>query len=208
MFDGQLQKYYFDIFNTQYEYKSVKKVGDRYELTEYEKDYDMTTISNLLHIYEGKLNDIGKGKFTLSLTDLRKLKKKPALLKLMKNNISNYFKHVAKSKSEQNMWTTFKEVKNTLKGKGYTKGFVPCNSRATNDFKDRTTMAYIVNRFTNPCIKQFFTANGVEIDEDAIALSELVQWIFRSAIRDGKEVNLYIPSERMRGLLKEWLKVS
>jgi hypothetical protein len=207
MFDGQLQKYYFDIFDTKYKYKSVEKFGDRYELTEYKKDYDMTAIANLLHIYEGKLNDIGKGKFTLSVTDMRKLKNKPVLLKVMKNNISNYFKHKTKSKSEENMWTTFKEVKNTLKGKGYTKGFVPCNSRATNEFKDRKSMAYIANRFTNPCIKQFFTANGVEVDEDAIALSELVQWIFRSAIRDGKEVNLYIPSERMRALLKEWLKV-
>lgn len=205
MFNGQLQKYYFDIFNTQYEYKSVDKIGNKYELSEYKKDYDMTTISNLLHIYEGKLNDIGNDKFTLSVSNMRKIKNKPVLLKVMKNNIYNYFRNVVNSKSEENMWTTFKEVQNILKGKGYTKGFVPCNSRATNEFKDRTTMAYIANRFTNPCIKQFFTANGVEVDDDAVALSELVQWIFRSAIREGQEVNLYIPSERMRGLLKEWL---
>lgn len=205
MFDGQLQKYYFDIFGTEYEYRSVAKVNDKYELTEYRKDIDLSAIADLLHIYEGKLNDIGKGKFTMSVSDMQKLKSKPALLKAMKNNIYNYFMNVVKSKSDENMWTTFKESQNTLKGKGYTKGFVPCNSRATNEFKDRTAMAYMVNRFTKPCIKQFFTANGVEIDEDAIALSELVQWIFRSAIREGKEVNLYIPSERMRGILKGWL---
>jgi hypothetical protein len=113
--------------------------------------------------------------------------------------------HIAKSKSQENMWTTYKEFQKSLKGKGYTKGFVPCNSRATNEYKGKKALAYIANRFTNPCIKQFFNANGVEIDEDKIALSELVQWIFRSAIRDGKEVYLYIPSKRMRSLLQNWL---
>ncbi|KGK88644.1 hypothetical protein DP68_06995 [Clostridium sp. HMP27] len=206
MFDGQLQKYYFDIFNIKYEYKSVIKVEDKYKLTEYKKVLDMKAIENLLNIYEGKLNEIGNAEYTFSANNLKNLKKKPALIKLLKNNISNYFKHITNSKSSEIMWTTFKDMKSLLKGKGYTKGFVPCNSRATNEFKDRTTMAYIANRFTNPCVKQFFKANGVEINEDAIALSELVQWIFRSAIREGKEVNLYIPSRRMRTLLQNWLK--
>lgn len=206
MFHGQLQKYYFDIFNTKYEYKSVTKVGGRYELTEYKRFLNMTAIAESLHIYEGKLNEIGNGEYTFSATDLKKLKNKRAALKLLQNNVSNYFKHITNSKSNEIMWTTFKDMQSSLKGKGYTKGFVPCNSRATNEFKDRTTMAYIANRFTNPCIKQFFKANGVEIDEEALALSELVQWIFRSAIREGQKVNLYIPSERMRRLLQNWLR--
>ena len=33
----------------------------------------------------------------------------------------------------------------------------------------------------------------------------MVQWIWRSAIRDGNEVNLYIPSRRMRELLIGWI---
>ena len=37
------------------------------------------------------------------------------------------------------------------------------------------------------------------------ALQEMLQWIWRSAIRDGKPIDLYIPSERMRSLLVEWL---
>ena len=54
-------------------------------------------------------------------------------------------------------------------------------------------------------IKQFFIDKNVTIDEDTWALSELLQWIFRSAIREHKEINIYIPSERMRSLLLEWL---
>jgi hypothetical protein len=31
-----------------------------------------------------------------------------------------------------------------------------------------------------------------------------LQWIFRSAIREQKDVKLYLPSKRMRKLLHEW----
>ena len=52
---------------------------------------------------------------------------------------------------------------------------------------------------------------------DAYALTELVQWLFRSAIRKGgvngceepyrqrERVTVYIPCERMRHLLINWL---
>ena len=44
------------------------------------------------------------------------------------------------------------------------------------------------------------------MDEDAYALSVMVQWIWRSAIRDGDEIYLYIPSSRMRTLLLDWIE--
>ena len=37
------------------------------------------------------------------------------------------------------------------------------------------------------------------------AISTLIQWVFRSAIRKGEEVWLYLPSRRMRELFTEWL---
>ena len=43
------------------------------------------------------------------------------------------------------------------------------------------------------------------MDEDLFALSEMLQFIWRSAIREGKDIHLYIPSSRMRGLLETWL---
>ena len=33
----------------------------------------------------------------------------------------------------------------------------------------------------------------------------MLQWIWRSAIRDGKPINAYIPSKRMRELLINWM---
>jgi len=37
-------------------------------------------------------------------------------------------------------------------------------------------------------------------------LSEMVQWVWRSAIREGNEIVLYVPSERMRNLFTNWLE--
>ena len=54
-------------------------------------------------------------------------------------------------------------------------------------------------------IKQYLERNGATINEDMYALSELVQWTFRSRIREGEPINLYIPSERMRDILINWL---
>ncbi len=52
----------------------------------------------------------------------------------------------------------------------------------------------------------FFQDNGVSVNEDLYALSELVQWLWRSRIRNGQPIDAYIPSERMRGLLDAWAR--
>ena len=72
-------------------------------------------------------------------------------------------------------------------------------------YKNKTNCAYLTNRYYKPTINNFFTDKGVKIDEDIWSLSELIQWLFRSGIREEKEINLYIPSRRMRNLLKDWL---
>ena len=56
------------------------------------------------------------------------------------------------------------------------------------------------------CLEKFFEQNGITVDEDGFALSEMLQFIWRSAIRDGKEIWVYIPSVRMRNLLEQWIE--
>jgi hypothetical protein len=51
-----------------------------------------------------------------------------------------------------------------------------------------------------PYIKKFFELRGIKIDEDKYAISELIQFIFRSGARVGKNITLYLPSKRMRNL--------
>ena len=53
--------------------------------------------------------------------------------------------------------------------------------------------------------KTFYYAHGIEADDDIYALSIMVQWIWRSAIRDGDEIYIYVPSKRMRELLIGWI---
>lgn len=212
MFNGQLQRYYYDMHNIDYEYKSVKRVGERgfgtlakakYELCDYEY-IGGNKYKELINIYEGKLNDIGDDYYSLSSSWYKRANKK-APIKLLQKNTYNFFFNICKSKSKENMWTTFKDFIPQCKGKGYGKGFVECTARATNEYKDRTNCAYLINRFDIPVITQFFTARGVDVDIDTWALSELIQWLFRSGIREENEINLYIPSSRMRNLLKKWL---
>jgi hypothetical protein len=42
-------------------------------------------------------------------------------------------------------------------------------------------------------------------EEEQFALIEMIQYLYRSAIRERKPINVYIPSLRMRELLKSWL---
>ena len=94
----------------------------------------------------------------------------------------------------------------TNSGKGYTKAFVTFNAKATNQFKDRDCLVYVANLFMNVNEKKFYKMHGIEVNEDVYALSIMIQWIWRSAIRDGGTVNLYIPSKRMRTLLIDWME--
>lgn len=204
LFKGQIQRYYYDLYNIEYKYYSIHKKLNNYVLGEYIEEYDMQNIKDNINILDDKINNIGLDSFTLSKSWYVKNKNKP-LISQLKNNLNNYFRNKLKSKANDNMWTTYKDFKSYLSGKGYTKGFVSLNCRATNDYCDKVNLAYCCNVFLNPIIKQFFVDRGVKVNEDIYALSELIQWIWRSRIRKGKNINLYIPSKRMRDLLINWL---
>lgn len=210
MFEAQIQKYYYDFYNIKYDYKYVEHFNNKYQYTDNLLKYDLCkNYVSLINILENEtLNSIGLKETALSVSWFTRDKyttKKP-LIKTLQNNLSNYFKHIIKSPSELNMWTTFKDFKKLLQGGGYSKGFVAVNARATNNYRNKTNLAYCANIFINPILKQFFMQKNIEVDEDNYALSELIQWIWRSAIRDGNKINIYIPSSRMRGLLIDWLE--
>ena len=188
----------------------VRCIFKEYKLVDYRKP-DVSRFKTLINICEDeKLNNVGistanQGYDNLTFTKLAKLAKASSISKVIRNNLYNWFRHKNKSNVGQVMWTTAKETKGIICPHGYSQGFVSSNLRATNEYRDRTVLAYVLNRYMNPSIVGFFESYNVEVDQDLFALSELVQWLFRSAIRDGKLVELYIPSNRMRTLLKAWL---
>lgn len=210
MFKSQLQSWYYDYYGLPYKFLSVDGNSlDTYHLIEYDdnKNYIKYDYSKLIHILDSeKMNRIGELDYSLSSTWYERNINEDIIIKNLKNNMVNYFKNICPGISKDNIWTTFKEYQYKLKGQGYSKGFIPVNSRATNEYKDRFNIAYPVNRFLNPYVKNFFTSNNIDINEDGWALSEMLQFIWRSAIRDGREINVYIPSKRMRKLLKAWIE--
>ena len=113
-----------------------------------------------------------------------------------------------KAKADDIMWTCYKKHYNMLSAKGFKNNFVPCNSRATNEFSSRHYIAYMINRYMNPAIKDFlrgFSTDSPELldmFEDMWAVSELIQFVYRSAIRNGEKIKLYLPSKRMSDSLR------
>lgn len=205
MFKAQTQKYYYDFFGIDYEYLYVTKENDKYVFTDIKEEYNNLDYSKLIHICDNnKLNKYGDLEFALSKSwyDRNQTNK---LLGQLKIATGNFFKNYTKTKTNENLWTTFKKYQKDISGKGYARGYLSSNTRATNEYRDRTAVAYLVNKFFNPFIKNFFSQNNVPIDEDAFAVSEMLQFVWRSAIREGKEITIFVPSSRMRNLLEQWI---
>ena len=230
LFNGTILKSYFDYHGIKYIKKQVVTINGKYTLVDYDISNEVEIkklIKKKINIcHNKKLNDIGIKCNALSATWHESAKKQKEPLKLLKNNTYNYFRNHLKAKANTIMWTSLKETRNLITGSGYTNAisrnqipkdasereknkalcFVPCNCRATNDYADRYNLAYLINRYINPFVKDFFATKDIKFDEDTYALSELLQWIWRSRIRNSESINLYIPSSRMRNLLINWLE--
>lgn len=212
MFDAQIQRCYYDFNNLEYDYYHVESTSvDKSDTTAYyfvegkEPVENREKFASLINIItDKKLNEIGDNDSALSVTWYNK-NRGTILIRKLQNNTYNFFHNVAQTPSGLNLWTTFEKNRDALKGDGYKKSFLACNARATNEYLDRTSIAYLCNRYHDPILKGFFVTHSIEVKEDDWALSELLQFIFRSAIRQEEKIMLYIPSSRMRRLLINWL---
>jgi len=210
MFDAQMQKYYFDLHGHTYEQIGTRRItGIDYEFCAVEDADPSPSLSGKIHILEdAALNEVGGGFYDLSVKwheRERSVLGHPTIDKL-KKNLYNAFRNKFNAASGDILWTTYKDYTGLLKGKGYAKSFLSYNARACNNYADRHYLGYCVNIFLRPSLKHYFESQGVRVDEDKYALSEMIQWVWRSAIRRGEEIWLYVPSSRMRGLFCEWLE--
>lgn len=83
--------------------------------------------------------------------------------------------------------------------------WIACNARATNSYSDRHVLAYMLNLNPNPEVSKYFGKQGASLSRDTFALAGLIQWVWRSAIRKGEPIILFLPSPRMYRLFTEWL---
>lgn len=210
LFEGQYQKAYLDYFGFDYVVCGVKEVDGNTVFSD-EPDcpppVDYSSLVNLIDD-DDKINDIGKAHFSLSVGWYsRRNSENNADIRKLRNNLDTFFRRRACASAPQQLWTCPRDQLSKVCGNSgrFSSGFLAMNARATNAYKDRDAVAYLVNRFADPTITKFFRDKDISIDEDQYALGEMLQFIWRSSIRDDKPINLYIPSQRMRKLFKDWL---
>lgn len=219
MFEAQTMKYYFDVIGLDYTMIGTKKTADGYEFCKIDdpamiKEHEL--VKGNIHILDRpKLNKIGDevGRAQtehkpLSSTwfDADKRDNHSKLILELARNIRNVQKNIYKCPPCEFMWTVFKAYDKLVADKNLKTSFVPMNQRAVNSYRNCRYLAYGVNRYALPDTYKYFLYKGVQMDVQKWALSEMIQWIWRSAIRDGKDIWIYIPSSRMRGLLEDWKK--
>ena len=206
MFDCQVQRYYYDFHGIEYEKYQI----ENWKIVKYDKTREhnqIIEIAKLIDVYDGKSNSIGDDKYSLSLSWFENDDDDKTLQGILRTNLSNWFNNThRKTPAKYRLWTTFKDHKNALKYKGYTNRFISLNIRATNEYRETYILAYCTNRFVKPTLIQFFSKKEIYINQDEYALSVRLQWIWRSRIRDGKPIHIYIPSKRMRDLLTQYLQ--
>lgn len=82
--------------------------------------------------------------------------------------------------------------------------WVPNMTRGTNRYRHCSHLFYLWDQNLNPRIAEFLGVDS-QRHRDMYAISELIQWVYRSRVRDGMPITLYLPSGRMRKLLQRWL---
>lgn len=158
--------------------------------------YDYKSLINIFDNY--KMNIIGEDIHALS-QHWFELHKNDNSVKKLKNNTINYFNNILKSKSKNNIWTTYWNCKDLLSSKGYAKGFVD-DTYNKIDFADRNNVAYLKNVFYS-----LSQTKEITVDENIYAISDLIKFLFTTDLSYGKPINIYIPSKRMRELLIKWI---
>lgn len=212
LFPAQTLKYYFDMHGIQFRYIGIEHpAAGVYHFSDesfYIPEY-VGTLSEKIHVFDNaKLNAIGSRETALSCNWFARRKAAGnADMETLRCNVKNFFiNYMGDHDSELRLWSTYKEYIGNIRGKGFYKSCLAYNSKATNAYKDRRVLAYCVNIFLKPDEKRYFQAHNVDVLEDEAALSTMIQWIWRSAIRDGEEIWIYVPSKRMRDLLINWIK--
>ena len=83
--------------------------------------------------------------------------------------------------------------------------WISSSTRATNKFKHKKCVIHAYDRYPNQSVSSYLQDFNFPVDRDVFAISEMLQWIWRSRIRDNKSIDLAILSPRMQLLFLNWL---
>jgi len=80
-------------------------------------------------------------------------------------------------------------------------------TRGTNKYRDKTVVMYLHKENINPNLAEYLNMNN-QASKDHNTLAELIQLIYRSAIRDGKPIDFVTASEKNIEILNRFLDVN
>lgn len=215
MFEAQIMASYLKVYG--FEYKLMTCTREEGFIPY--KHVDTTEYANLIEIFSNKRFDRDdQNEFDYSASWWKN--SKDNVIEEEKKLLYSFFFNHTDRDSELNMWTIFKgeeirekdvitgKLQKKLSGKGYTTGFVSSSARATNEYSHKKFLAYMINKCQNPVIEGFLRSKGFTItkkQQNEFALSEMIQWIFRSRIRNKENIKIFVRSKRMRTLLQSWM---
>jgi len=209
LFHGSEMETFLKMYDIPYTNIGLRRTPEGgYEFTDHDcyiPDY-VRHLDELIQIEQSeRMNRIGEDRTALSMEWYRKSPEE--LVDQLRKNLSNYFRNRMKgSEASDRMCATYKDYWGKIRSGGFWNSNVVFTQKSSNSYRDRSVLAYPVNLFVNAGITRFYKEHGQSFDQDRYALSTMVQWVWRSAIRDGKPINIYIPSKRMRTLFTDWMK--
>lgn len=125
---------------------------------------------------------------------------------VLRKNLKNVMENVWGAKSGDRYFTCLSANKSNISNTRYNKNWIAFSTKAVNNLSHTHHVAFLMNVFMMPYIKEVCNNGDYTVDEDLVSLSHLVQFMFRSALRNNEPINIYVPSSRMRDLLKDYLE--
>lgn len=211
LFDGMPMKGFLESYGLEFTYLGTRKCDDgKYRFCDEGATPEYVgRLTDMIHVNtKDSLNEIGDDKFALSKTWFQNAKEDGRLSDLSKCMHNFFRRHVpADLVSGKRLWSVFTDFERSVRREGFGT-FLAFNAKAVNAYGDKAALAYCVNINPNPAMKNFLSNAKIKMNWDQYAVAVMVQWIWRSRIRNNQEIWIYIPSRRMRNLLLRWMRTT
>ena len=205
--------------------------GFEVEIEKKDDTEEKERIRSLIYLVdESRYNYIGE--FRLSWSGYRDMKNEGDIeqAEAIGNALKNMFRTYG-NKKYYNMWTCYKDQMNYIAKNGkknkyntffdcddhskvYKSGpnegkcsgtFIYHSAKAVNQYGHKRIVAYPIDKHINHNLGNILKWWGFPADREKYALNEMIQWVWRSAIRNKQKIVLFIPKDRMRNMFLEWL---
>jgi len=214
LFKGSDMSYWLNIQGFTVEHLELIRDGDGHRLVNHSGQYSGQQFKDLITLDhpQGRGKHYGNGKNDLSSTSMRNLRVDGIPMVQMKNQLRGFISR-HEIQPEDFMFTVKKENNNKFIDRGRKlhasyvglQNWEATTARGTNKWENKTAIYYCTNIFQFPAVASIIEEHGYDYEMTHYSLSTMVQFIWRSAIRKGEKIILFIQSKRMRLLFEEWL---